>query len=239
MNLLDRLTNAIGEFFSHFFGRSSQPVLPAQKVITQQRRGLQRLSESLTELVFQRKKFEARLNKLKNKKLGLSEDIEVAALKDRDDLAIQLMEELDLVKQEMEETSKNLEMLISEIENAKQVEVELKRQMKESEAQLAVLASKSQSIRMREELHSQFSKLHNEFNHIQPDISGIEENILKLEARLETMDHKNPLWKQEVLQMRKERTDHFRLARLHRLKSDLRKRSLPGQVIVPEIIKTH
>lgn len=240
MNIVDRFSKAISQFFSQLFGSTSDDESgSAQRVVAQQRLGLKRLGESMTELIFQRKKFETRLKKLENRQLGLKDDLEVAALRDRDDLAIRLMEQMDLVKSEIEDVSRNLEMLRAEIENAKQVEMELGRQIKESEAQLAVLSSRSQSVKMREELHNQFSKLHRDLNHIQPDISSIEENILKLEARLETMDGNNPQWKQEVQKIRKERTDHFRMVRLSQLKTDLRGRSLPGRVVIPEIIKTH
>lgn len=238
MNIFDRLTQAMGRFFSQLFGSSNENT-DARKIVENQKNSLKRLADSLTELVFQRKKFEKRLEKLENKRINLKEDIEIAAMKDRDDLAIRLMEELDLVNSEVEETSSNLKMLTSEIETAKQVEIELGQQIKKSQAQLAVLNSRSQSVKMREDLHSQFSKIHQEFTLIQPDLSSIEENILKLESKLETLDRANPQWKQEVHQMRKERTDHMRKARLQQLKMELGRRSLPGQVIIPEIIKTH
>ncbi len=236
MTIFDR----IGEIFRKLFGNGpSDPTSAAKAVIAKQKRGQKRLKESLTELIFQRKKFETQINKLENKRLNMKEDIEVAAYQDRDDLAIRLMEEMDLLVKEVEETQSNLHIVTSEIETAKQVEVELNRQIERSESQLAILVSRSQSVQMREDLHSQFSRIHAEISHLKPELSVVEENILKLESRLETLQGPNEDWKNEVVRMRKERTDHFRKSRLQQLKMQLKGRQLPGRVLVPEVVTTH
>jgi len=240
MNMFDRLGNFLSNFFQKIFGSvEADPATSAKLVISKQRRSQKRLKDSLTDLIFQRKKFETQLEKLENKRFGMKEDIEVAAMQDRDDLAIKLMEEMDLLVKEIDETSKNLEIIKNEIDSAKQVEIELSQQIEKSESQLAILVSRSQSVKMREELQSQFSRIHQEISHLKPGLSVVEENILKLESRLENLQGPNEDWKKEVVKMRKDRTDHFRKARLEQLKMNLKSRQLPGRVIMPEVIHQH
>lgn len=240
MNLFDRLGMFISSFFEKLFGpMDKDPSMLAKNVIAKQKRSQKRLKDSLTDLIFQRKKFEAQLEKLENKRLGMKEDIEVAAYQDRDDLALKLMEEMDLLVKEIEETRKNHDLIIHEIDTAKQVEIELNQQIEKSESQLAILVSRSQSVKMREDLQSQFSKIHQEISHLKPGLNVVEENILKLESRLENLQGPNEDWKKEVMKMRKERTDHFRKARLEQLKMKMKGRQLPGRVIVPEVVTTH
>ncbi len=240
MNLFDRIGEAIGSFFRNLFGSGAQnPSRSAQAVIAKQKRSQRRLKESLTELIFQRKKFESQLEKLEAKKINMQVDLEAAANQDRDDLAIRLMEELELLGKESEETRKNLQLIVLEIDSAKEVEVELGKQIEKSESQLAILVSRSQSVQMREDLQSQFSKIHQEISHIKPGLNVVEENILRLESRLENLQGPNEDWKREVVKMRKERTDHVRQAKLHQLKLKLKGRQLPGKVIIPEIVTTH
>ena len=241
MNIFDRIGKLINSFFNNLFGSNSEDYkMTAKRVIEKQRRSQKRLKESLTDLIFQRKKLETQLKKLENKKVGMKEDIEVAAYQDRDDLAIRLMEEMDLLVNEVTETAKNLTLVKSEIETAKQVETELTTQVEKAESQLAILVSRSQSVKMREELQSQFSKIHDEITHLKPGLSIVEESILKLESRLENLQGPGDDWKKEVVKMRKDRTDHFRKARLDQLKMKLKSRQLPSRIIVPEIIsQTH
>ncbi len=239
MTILDQLKKMLMAFFGAR-GGSKDPVTEAKRVIQQQRANQKRLKESLIDLIFQRKKFEAQLQLLENKRLGLKEDVEMAAARDRDSLALRLMEELDLLVKEIEETSKNLNLIQEEVETAKQVEVELAQQLQKSESQLSILVSRSQSVQMREELQEQFSKIHQEIGHLRPGLNGVEESILKLESRLETLRGPSDDWKKEVVKMRKERTDHFRKSRLEQLKLKMKGRQLPGRVVVPEIIpQTH
>jgi len=241
MNIFDR----VGQLISHVFQKlfSSHPEnhqLLAQGVIRKQKVNQKRLKESLTDLIFQRKKFEAHLHKLENKRLSMKEDVEVAAYQDRDDLALRLMEELDLLASEITETAKNLDLVQSEIKTAKQVEVDLAQQIEKSQSQLAILVSRSQSVKMREELQSQFSKIHQEISHVEPGLTGVEESIMKLESRLENLQGPQDDWKKEVVKMRKDRTDHFRKARLEQLKMKLKSRQLPGRIIIPEVVnQTH
>lgn len=234
-----KIIEMIKSFFTKLFGPATQdPSQAAKTMISKQKRSQVRLKESLTELIFQRKKFESQLEKLNNSKVSLRQDIDLAATQDRDELALRLMEEMELLLKEIEETEKNLELIRIEIETAKQVEVELARQIEKSESQLAILISRNQSVQMREELQSQFSKIHQEINHLKPGLNVVEENILKLESRLENLQGPNEDWKKEVVKMRKERTDHFRKARLQQLKMQLKGRQLPGRIVVPEIV-TH
>ena len=149
------------------------------------------------------------------------------------------MEELELVAKEFEETTKNLNMIRDEIDTARQVKIELAQQIKKSEAQMAVLVSRSQSVKMREQLQSQFDKIHKEINHLQPGLSGIDESIMKLESKLENMQGSNQDLKKELHKMRKDRTDHLRKAKLQQLKERIKGRSLTGRTIIPEIVNTH
>ncbi len=239
MNIFDRIGDAIRSLFKNVFASgTSDPAAAARAMISKQKRSQKRLKDSLTDLIFQRKKFEAQLEKLENRRLGMKQDIEVAAYQDRDDLAIRLMEELDLMVKEIEETQTNLQLVENEIETAKQVEIELNRQVEKSESQLAILVSRSQSVQMREDLQNQFSKIHDEISHLKPGLNVVEESILKLESRLENLQGPNEDWKKEVMKMRKQRTDHFRRGRLQQLKQQLKGRQLSGQVIVPEVVRT-
>ncbi len=238
MNVFDRIGNFFSSFFQKLFGSTEKdPAQVAKAVISKQKRSQKRLTDSLTDLIFQRKKFEAQLKKLENKRLGMKEDLEAAAYRDRDDLALRLMEEIDLLNKEVAETSDNLQLITSEIETAKQVEIELAQQIEKSESQLAILVSRSQSVKMREDLQTQFSQIHQEISHLKPGLSVVEESILKLESRLENLQGPNEDWKKEVLKMRKDRTDHVRKSRLEQLKMQLKGRQLPGRVIIPEVVE--
>jgi phage shock protein A len=236
--MFNKLGDAIQNFLQKIFGSMEKdPKLSARQMIQKQKRSHLRLKDSLTDLIFQRKKFEAQLTSLENKRLGMKEDIDMAAFRDRDDLAIRLMEEMDLLISEMTETKENIDLIRNEIETAKQVELELARQIEKSESQLAILHSRSQSVKMREDLQKHFTQIHQEISHLKPNLNDVEENILRLEARLENLQGPNENWKKEVVKMRKERTDHFRKARLQQLKIQLKSRQLPGKVIVPELVE--
>lgn len=234
--LLTFIRGLLGQLFSN---HNADPAFMARGVIQKQKHSQKRLKESMTELIFQRKKFEAQLVKLQNNKLNLKKDLETAAYQDRDELAIKLMEEMDLVVAEINDTQKNLDLVVEEIKTAKQVEVELASQIEKSESQLAILVSRSQSVKMREELQAQFSKIHKEISNIKPGLTGIEESILHLESRLENIQEPQAEWKNEVVKMRKDRTDHLRKSRLEQMKMQLRSKKLPGRVIIPEIVNTH
>ncbi|MCJ8277805.1 MAG: hypothetical protein MJK18_13260, partial [Bdellovibrionales bacterium] len=149
----------------------------------------------------------------------------------------QLMEQLENITKEITETLSNLELVKNEIEMAKEVEVELTKQIEKSESQLAILVSRMQSVKMREQLQSHFSKLHKEISGLRPGLSQIEENILHLESRLENLGVEKESWKTEVRQMRKERTQFSRNAKLAELKSRLKTRKLPGRIIVPQAVE--
>lgn len=237
MNLFDRIGLFLSSFFQKPFGSSSlDPSQQARFVIEKQKRSQKRLKDSMTELIFQRKKFETQLEKLESKRLGMKEDLDTAVYRDRDELALRLMEELELITREVDDTNKNLEIIRSEIETAQQVEVELASQIEKSQSQLAILVSRSQSVKMREELQSQFSKIHNEISHLKPGLNVVEENILKLESRLENLQGPSQDWKKEVVKLRKDRTNHLRKSRLEQLKMQIKGRQLPGKTLIPEIV---
>lgn len=241
MTIFDRLTQKIGSFFKNLFEYNSEgDSFSAEKVIRKQKQSQQRLKGSLTELVFQRKKLEAQIRKLNDKELGLNEDLEMAAMGNKDQLALHLMEELEMTQLELKESKTNLDLVAKEIQSGKQLEIELAQQIKKSESQLAVLASRSQSVKMRKDLQNQFSKIHNEISYLQPGLSDIEENILKVEAQLESIRGDQDQWKDEVSSMRKERRDRSREVRLAQFKRQLNARSLPGRIVIPEIVpSTH
>ncbi len=237
MNIFDRITNKLGAFFRSLFSGQEENFSP-EKTIQKQRASQKRLKESLTELVFQRKKLEAQIKKLDEKVLGLNEDLEMAAINDKDQLALHLMEELEMTQLERKETHTNLDLVTKEIRSGKQLEVELSQQIKKSESQLAVLASRSQSVKMRKDLQNQFTKIQNEMSYLQPGLSDIEENILKVEAQLESLRGDQDSWKDEVSEMRKQRRDRSREVQLQQLKTKLKGKSLPGRVIIPDLVTT-
>ena len=240
MNLFQRLSQLMSGFFSNAFGRTEKNNQQhmARGFIDKQKRSQKRLKENMTELIFQRKKFEVRLNKLENEKLSLKEDMELAALQDRDELAMKIMEQLEHISNEITETHNNLTVVKNEIELAKEVEVELSQQIEKSESQLAILVSRMESVKMRENLNNHFSKLHKEISGLRPGLGEIEENILHLESRLENLQGVDGSWKGEVRKMRKERTQYSRKAKLEELKSRIKSRQLPGRVIIPNIVES-
>lgn len=233
MTLFDRIKRFLSGLLK---APEMSPRQQAEALIKKQKLSQKRLQESVTELIFQRKKFESLQKKLASRKFGLSQDLEMAVRQDRDEISIKLMEEMDALEIEIAENSKNLQLICDEIKTAKKVEVDLSHQLERSRSQFAILVSRSQSVKMRESMQTQFSKLHEELSHVQPGLSEIEENILHLEARLENAHGSQEQWKDEVLEMRRNREDHVRKARLAKLKQNYKSKSLPGRVLEPEII---
>lgn len=241
MNLFQKIAQMISGFFNQSVSRTTKnnQHLMARGFIEKQKRSLSRLKENKTELIYQRKKMEVRLSKLENQKLALKEDMETAAIQDRDGLALKLMEELENVTFEITETLKSLEVIKNEIEMAKEVEVELVSQIEKSESQLAILMSRMESVKMREQLQSHFSTLHKEISNLRPGLNEIEENILHLESKLETLQGSDSQWKSEVQKMRKERTQYSRQAKLVELKNRMKARQLPGRILSPSTIEIY
>jgi phage shock protein A len=240
MTLFDRLLQSLSRLFSiHKNSGGGDPVVQAQNIIVKQKKSLNRLKESLTELIFQRKKFEVQLAKMENKRLSLKRDIELAACQDRDDLALRLMEEMDRLVKDLEETRASLQWVRTEVDTAKEVEKELIVQIERSESQLAVLVSRHRAVKVRENLQEQFSKIHDEISELRPDPNGLEESILKLEARLENLQGAKQSWQKEVRRLRQQRTKHFRESRLQQLKVQLKGRQLPGAASLADVVTTH
>ena len=197
-----------------------------------------KLKENMAELIFQRKKFEKRLEDLSGEKVLLEQDLETAAYQDRDDLAMKLMERLEQVSADVYDATNNLNLIKEEIETAKTVETELKSQIEKSESQIAVLISRMESVKLREQLQTHFSRLHSEITQMKPGFSQIEEQIMKLESKLETIQEPKVYWKSEVKEMRAQRRDHRRQAKLVEFKQKLKRKQLPGRVI-PTVTAVH
>lgn len=236
MNIFDRIVSWVKQVFSNVPAGNDQE--KARFAIRQQEMNLKRLKQNLTELIFQRKKFEKQLEAKQIQHTNLKRDLELAAMQDRDDLALHIMEELEIVGSEVVGTEKNLEMVRSEIENAQRVQKQLAQQIEKSHSQLAILISRSESVAMRESLQAHFSKIQDQIENSQPGVSQIEESILKLEARMEGLHGEDKAWKDELRTLRKERSQNFKVAKLQQLKTQLKSRSLPGRVMVAEPIKT-
>ena len=237
MNFINRLGEFLNRLFRSSYGEEQEDmVFGAKEMIAKQKRSRQKLNESLVDLIFQRKKFESQHKSLESKRQQMKLDVETAAFEDRDGLALRLMQELDLVSKEFEEAQNNLSAIVSEIETAKNVDVELQGQIERAESQMAILISRSRSVKMREDLRSQFSKIQNDLSFVKPGQSVVEESILKLESRLENLKDSGEDWKKEVAKMRKERTDHIRVARLQQLKMKLKSKQLPGKIRIPEVV---
>lgn len=238
MTVLENMRQLLNKFLQGLFSsHENNPAQVAKKMLAKQETSLKRLRHSLTELIFQRKKIESQLMKLEESRLALKKDLEAAAYQDRDQLALRLMEELDVINSELEQNSSHLELIVCEIEKAKSLETDLSHQIEKSKSQLVILQSRSQALSLRKDLQDQVSQIGQQIDAIKPGLGVVEESLLKLEAELENLQEPSEKWKLEVKKMRRERTDHIRQSRLQQLKIQLRSRQLPGQLWNKEVVR--
>ena len=225
MNLLQKFGEALRKLF---FGEGKEKNLSAQEFIRMQNKNLKSLRDGLTELIYQRKCIEAELTRLRDEKVQLSEDVKVAAIQDRDELALHLMDRLEEIDRELGEKEETLSLLTQEAEQAKALESELEKKLSVAHSKLAVLEARTESLKMKEKLHHGMEQFQKEFSTSRLGVSEIEKQIFKMEAKMETLRGRSGQWSTELNKMRKERTEHQRQAKLIRLKTQLRTKQLPA-----------
>lgn len=227
MNFID----GIKRFFQKLFAKPEKEFAPSE-FVEQQKRSLRNLRQTMTELIFQRKKLEAKMKALQTENAQLQIDAEAAAMQDRDELAMHILAQLDEIKSEMEDSQSQYSVVCSEIQQAKEMEKELEKQLEKSQSQIAILMSRMESVKVREKLQGEFSRLQKEVLGMRPGFNQIESNILRLEAKLESMQGREPKMDNELRKLRKDRDQYKRVSQLESLKSQLRRRALPAKVLV-------
>lgn len=234
------LFERIKKVFTDFFLRSSdRQDLEIKDILASQKKQRQQLADTLTELIFRRKQLETQIESCDAKIQQWEKDLEQVALQDKDELAIQIMSELELAKKDQVFLRESFEQICEEILSARQMERELGQQMQSSKAKLSILASKGQALRLREQLMSQSELLKNQFHALEPSYSLIDEKIQKMDARLEQMQGSQKPFENELNSLRKQRHTSEQRAKLATYKKNLQSRMLPGQSIQPEILFSH
>ncbi len=231
-HFLGKIGKALGDIFS---APRADQIVHASRIIERQKEGREKLNKSLVQLVFHRKKIELEIKKIEEKERSLSEDLEVTALQDKDELALHVMEELELLEKQKKDLKDNLNLILSEISSLKKIEVDFDKNIKKSESQMSLLKSKTESMRLQSSLKQYLNQINEDKVYYNSDVSLVEENLLRVEAELESLNKNQEAWKDELKLLRRDRQLTNRDFKLQELKKYLKSRSLPERAFVREV----
>jgi chromosome segregation ATPase len=233
MNLFDQIMERLR---SLIIRRPQDTEAEIQGLIEHQKKQQLQLKESLTELIFQRKRQEQLLVQLEGQKQQLDQDLQLSVQRDMDELSIHLMDQQEQVEIEIKEGNENLKFLIAEIKSAREADLDLSRDLKKAESQLAVYNSRYRALQLKNSLRQQISQIHRKEERAGTGLSRIQESLIRLEARLENQPHFENDLDRQLKSLRKDKVDYQRKAQLEDLKLKLGQKKLSGRVITPQLV---
>lgn len=149
-----------------------------------------KIRQSLTNLVFQKKRLESKLAESGQQLKELTMNMEKAAKLGKDDLALKIIAKMETTRDEAGFLNEQIGKLEVDIAEASNVEKELSVKIGESGEKLRLLGSRIEALKLRKELQEDLNSLSGSIKSLSTDngIQRLKDQALKLEVELETVN---------------------------------------------------
>jgi phage shock protein A len=239
--LVDRIRVLWLGFWSRLIGQGEarHRALVAQGAIEAHRRHQLSVREALTDLIFQRKKTQDRLDALDAERGELKHDVEDAARSDQDELALNLIARLESVEEEHRFLSGQVTALERDVAMARDTEKKLGQEIEQAERTLGTLASRHQALRARAQIVQPLARAGQALQHSAEALSQpLADQVRRLESELEALETRRADWEKDWDKLRDDRSRARQSRVLSRLKDDIKRRTVPiaVKVLTPETV---
>jgi phage shock protein A len=220
MGLFGRMKVLWLGFWSGVIGSGEKNVaLTAKGAIENHKQNLERVQNALTNLIFQRKKLDDKVSSLATELRELEQDLEQAAREDRDDLALVLISSVEKIKEEHDFLAKQSATLRVDIQQARDTESQLKREIIQAEQMLGSLTSRYEALKVRRNLQDQLSQIQSAVNSSTQKLEQpLTDHVHRLEAEIESSNQNVSEWSNELKEMRDSRHSTKHKEMLDRIK---------------------
>lgn len=222
-------------FWSAMIGRgeSNNRSLVAQGAIEAQRQQLGRVRTAMTDLIFQKKKMQDRLEAADREVVELKIDVQQAASEDRDELAVNLMTRLDTTQEEHTFLKAQVETLTRDVEIARETEQKLVKDITNAEQMIGALTSRYEALRLQRKIQVDLQDVSRAMSTVaSATLSPLGEQVKRMEAELEAFQVRREGWEKDWQAMRQGRVSSRHRDALADLKRNLKQRHTLPAIIV-------
>lgn len=148
-----------------------------------------KIRQNLTNLVFQKKRLEQKMNESGQELKELTMNMEKSVQAGKDELALKIISKIEMTKEEVNFLKHQVNKLEVDIAEASRIEKELGVKIGESGEKLRLLGSRIEALKLRKELQHDLSALGGSIKSLSTDngIQRLKDQALKLEVELENV----------------------------------------------------
>jgi phage shock protein A len=235
--LFDRMRILWLGFWSSLLGRSeaNHQTLVAQGALQAQRQQLARVRDALTNLIFQKKKMQDRLQQVDREVAELKVDLTQAAKEDKDELALHLIAKMESTQEEHQFLRTQVDTLEKEIGIARETEQKLAKDIVQAEQLMGTLTSRYESLKLQRKIQSDLQNVTKALHSGQSNsaLVPLSDQIKKMEAEMEAYATRRQDWEKDWEKMRASRVASRHQAALDQLKENLH----PQRRIEPVVVQ--
>jgi phage shock protein A len=194
--------------------------LVARGKVAEHKRHLADLRDAMTEMIFQRKKLQDRLDALTTEQRELTADVQAAADADKDEVAVNLLARLESRESELKFTSQQVAALEQDLVAARELDKRLTREVDDAERALGALTSRQQALRVRRRLGAQLDAVAGAaLRDVNQLVEPLKDELRRLEADVEAHKAHRDGWEKDWEAMRAKRTTDRHAAVLAEIKA--------------------
>ena len=148
-----------------------------------------KIRQNLTNLVFQKKRLEQKMNESGQELKELTMNMEKSVQAGKDELALKIISKIENTKEEVSFLKQQVDKLEVDIAEASRIEKELGVKIGESGEKLRLLGSRIEALKLRKELQEDLNALGGSIRSLSTDngIQRLKDQALKLEVELENV----------------------------------------------------
>jgi phage shock protein A len=148
-----------------------------------------KIRQNLTNLVFQKKRLEQKMNESGQELKELTMNMEKSVQAGKDELALKIISKIETTKEEVSFLKQQVDKLEVDIAEASRIEKELGVKIGESGEKLRLLGSRIEALKLRKELQEDLNALGGSIRSLSTDngIQRLKDQALKLEVELENV----------------------------------------------------
>ena len=222
-------------FWASLIGRSeaSNRSLVAQGALQAQKQQLIRVRSAMTDLIFQKKKMQDRLQTVDQEVCELKQDVQQAASENKDELAVNLLARLESMQEEHTFLQGQVETLVRDVEIAKETEQKLAKDIGNAEQMLGTLSSRYEALRLQRKIQADLVDVNRTMSTVAGSaLSPLADQVKRMEAELETFQQRREGWEKDWQAMRQSRVSGKHRDALAEIKRNMDLRhSLPAIVV--------
>jgi phage shock protein A len=229
-----KFINTIAKYLKNFISNSNQEQKQdIEKLITNLNLKLERLTNSLVQLVFQEKKYHGEKRSLQNELIQIKLDIEDSIRINDDELSVVLLERADQINEDVTFIDQQLKTLSCDIISLKENKQELQLGIKRYKGVLITYDSKRKALKARKEIIQEINAIKSEVNNFSTDstLAKIKEKILYMNVEMDIDSNSATSIEKRLMSNRKQRLNLKNLDRLQKLKDQFNK-NLNQEVVI-------